>query len=223
MESIFAINKLILLLLTIGLLISSLEYLKKIQIFSPAGLLSWNLMQLRWKKSDQQLYSKVLKPLMTETGVGTVLVSRCLILIFLFFVPFGSPLGWGLLCMLGLSLMATSIITFYGSDGSDQMTMLIAITLILCNCPYAGGPRLQTVGIWFIGLQSCLSYIVAGIAKLASGEWRASTAVKDIFSTRTYGYRAIALQLRKYPLLNVFLCWNVMLMETLFPLCLFIR
>jgi len=220
MISLIETNQIILLLLGVGLFISTMEYMKKIQIFSPTGLLSWNVMQIRWEKSSPDSFLKPLFNLFNEKGLAIIFGLRCLIIFALLFFPLETTYGWILVGLLGLSLLASSMITFYGSDGSDQMNMLIIITLFLCHFPLAQGSYLATLGLWFIGLQTCLSYTVAGIAKLASAEWRASTAIKDVFSTRTYGSRWAAVFLKKHPAVNVFLCWNVMIMETLFPLCL---
>ncbi|MBB5621240.1 hypothetical protein HDE69_002293 [Pedobacter cryoconitis] len=220
MISIIETNQLILIILSIGLFISTMEYIKKIQIFSATGLLSWNVMQLRWEKKDYNSFFSPLFKLFNEKGLAVIFALRCVIIIGLIFFPLESTYGWILVGLLGCSLLASSMITFYGSDGSDQMNMLIIITLFLCHFPLGSGSRLATIGLWFIGLQTCLSYTVAGIAKLASAEWRASTAIKDVFSTKTYGSQWAALLMKKYPGLNVFLCWNVMIMETLFPLCL---
>ncbi|MFW0715955.1 hypothetical protein [Pedobacter sp. N23S346] len=145
-----------------------------------------------------------------------------MLIIGLLFFPLQTTTGWILISLLGISLLVASFITYYGSDGSDQMSMLIVITLILCHMPDLAGSKLREVGLWFIGLQACLSYTVAGIAKLVSSEWRSGTAVRDVFSTKAYGSKQASQFLQKYPAANGFLCWNVIIMETLFPLCLFL-
>jgi len=215
-------TQLILLILSVGVFISALEYIKKIQVFSDNGLLSWNVMQLRWNKQDQKPLLKPLSKLFNERGLAALFIIRCLLIISLLFFPLQSAMGWVLVSLLGISLLTSSLVTYYGSDGSDQMTMLIIITLIICNLPGLSSRRLTEIGLWFIGLQACLSYTVAGIAKLISSEWRGATAIKDVFSTKTYGSKKATLFLQKYPAANGFLCWNVMIMETLFPLCLFL-
>lgn len=215
-------TQLILLILSVGVFISAMEYIKKIQIFSSNGLLSWNVMQLKWSNQDQKTLLKPLFKLFNEQGLAALFIIRCLLLIGLLFFPLQSTFGWILISLLGVSLLTSSLITYYGSDGSDQMSMLIIITLIICNLPGLSSPRLTEIGLWFIGLQACLSYAVAGIAKLVSSEWRSGTAVKDVFSTKTYGSKKATMFLQKYPAANSFLCWNVMIMETLFPLCLFL-
>lgn len=212
----------VLIILSIGLLISTLEYLKKVQIFSPNGLLSWNVMQLKWTKQDQKTFLKPFFKLFSVSGLTVLFVIRCLLIVGLFFFPLQSTIGWVLISLLGASLLVASLATYYGSDGSDQMSMLIIITLILCNLPVLASSKLRDIGLWFIALQACLSYAVAGIAKLVSSEWRSGTAIKDVFSTKTYGSKKATLFLQKYPAANRFLCWNVIIMESIFPLCLFL-
>lgn len=203
-----------------GIFIAATEYVVKIQIFSKNGMLSCELQQVNWRsKNSRSLLQKLSAIIFNEQGLKYVFIIRCINILLLFIFPFGTLAGWVLLYALGLNIYISSTITHYGSDGSDQMSMLIIITLILCLIP-KGNSLLVNAGVWFIALQSCLSYAAAGISKLASAEWRSSKAIRSIFSTRTYGSEQVALSLKKYPFLNVFLCWNVMITETLFPLCL---
>ncbi|MEH6305782.1 hypothetical protein RYH73_09010 [Olivibacter sp. CPCC 100613] len=220
MEPIITISQLTLLLLSIGLFVSTLEYLKKVEIFSVTGLSTWNVMQLRWYKNNNHFFNHLLSNIFTVRGISLLFIVRLIALAGLFLFPFASPASWLLLGILLSNLLLSSMITFYGSDGSDQMNLLIIVTLFLCTCPFMGSLNLTEKGLWFIGLQSCLSYCVAGIAKLLSHEWRNASAVRDVFSTKTYGSAWAAKLLNKHPVLNFFLCWNVIIMECLFPLCL---
>src|SRR5690606_7252380 len=126
---------------------------------------------------------------------------------------------WITLFLLISSYLITNFITFYGSDGSDQMNNLILITLFLCTSPFTN-ENVVFIGIVFIVAQSCLSYFVAGITKLFSKSWRSGEAVKEIFKTRTYGSEKVYNYIKDRRSLNVFLCWSVILMESLFPLVL---
>ncbi|PAW95019.1 hypothetical protein CKK33_16550 [Mucilaginibacter sp. MD40] len=213
----------IIMLMSIGLFISTAEYLVKIKIFATDGLLSWNVMQIRWENSSKNWLAQTAFKFINPRGLSAIFVLRCALLIALAFAPVGSLNAW--LCLTGLliTVLLSSLVTFYGSDGSDQMTLLIIVTLFLVFCPVGhANPTLLKIGIWFVGLQSCLSYAVAGLAKLFSNEWRRGTAIKDVFNTRTYGSPWALSLLNNRPWLNKFLCWNVILMETLFPLSLFL-
>lgn len=211
-----------LVLLSTGLLISSLEYLVKVNVFAADGLLSWNTMQLRWGyRLRHGVTGSVLTRFFTKDGLTILFSLRILLIVLAVATPAGSLGRWLLLVLLTANLLLTSIITFYGSDGSDQMTTILLVTFVLC-CPPFATQTLWVLGIWFVALQSCLSYSIAGIAKLISAEWRGGTAVYDIFSTKTYGSRWAASLMKERRWLKLFLCWSVMLTETLFPLVLFL-
>lgn len=208
--------------LALGIFISSLEYLVKVDVFADKGLLSWNIVQIGWHKRVRHgLIGALFAKVYSKNGLATLFFLRLLLLVFAFFSTSGSLEWWVAIVLLVINLLATSMITFYGSDGSDQMTVTLLITFGLCCTPFATR-NLLLIGIWFIALQSCLSYAAAGIAKLVSKEWQSGTAVYDIFSTKTYGSRWAARLLKKRRGLNVVLCWSVILFETLFPLCLFL-
>jgi len=218
--SIQPVYLLILALLSVGLLISSLEYIVKINVFAPDGLLSWNVMQLRWGyRLRQGWLGAVLQRLFAKSGLTALFSLRVVCLVLALAVPAGSGVQWFFLGLVTGSLLLTTVITFYGSDGSDQMATIILITFFLCWTPFAT-PGLLQMGIWFIALQACLSYCIAGVAKLISAEWRGGTAVYDIFSTKSYGARWASDALKNRPWLQMLLCWSVILAETLFPLAL---
>lgn len=107
----------------------------------------------------------------------------------------------------------------FGDDGSDQMNTVVVAVLALCVGPHSTAFLLD-LGLWFLAAQACLAYCAAGISKLVSPMWRSGEAVYRIFNTATYGTEAIASVLRDRRGLNVFLCWSVIMIETLFPLAL---
>jgi hypothetical protein len=73
----------------------------------------------------------------------------------------------------------------YGFDGSDQMRTIICVGLL----GYWLSPNsfCEAVSLAFIGLNSAVSYLIAGIAKLISPIWRRGEAVGLIVATESYG------------------------------------
>lgn len=217
-----SIYNLMLALLSVGLLVSSLEYAVKANVFATDGLLAWNTMQLRWShRLRHGPLGLVLGRLFTKEGLTFLFIMRILLVGLALVAPAGSLERWLSILLLTADLLLTSVITFYGSDGSDQMTIILLVTFFLC-CPPFATQTLLLSGLWFIAIQACLSYSIAGIAKLVSTEWRGGTAVYDIFCTKTYGSRWAAELLKDRRWLKLFLCWGVIIAETLFPLCLFL-
>jgi hypothetical protein len=68
----------------------------------------------------------------------------------------------------------------YGLDGADQMQTVLWAGLALSAVEPAAGLTL-------IALQSLLSYLVAGVAKVAGLDWRNGTAPGRIAATRGHG------------------------------------
>ena len=218
--SILGIYQVIFVLFATGLFIASLEYLKATSMFASNGILSWNITQNRWGKKFQHGWlGHCFKQLFSETGVKSLLYARIVKIVLLLYFPMGSLIWFSIALALVFNIALYNLIAFYGSDGSDQMTSIILITITLCLVPF-GNELLLKAGLWFIALQSCLSYFAAGIAKLLSPQWRGGTAVTGIFNSRTYGTEWVANYLKDKPQLGVFLCWSVIIIEILFPLCL---
>lgn len=71
------------------------------------------------------------------------------------------------------------------------------------------------LALWFIAMQSSLSYATAAIAKIVSPVWRNGAALRQIFNTKTFGSRRIASVLRDVPQFAWAACWLVILVELL--------
>jgi hypothetical protein len=129
--------------------------------------------------------------------------------------------------LLGLNLVTLTVLTmwyhfrnFYGLDGSDQMTLIVCTSLALMSLvPHA---RCAAVAcIWFIALQSALSYFTAGVAKVISSEWRRGSSLTGVMNTGSYGHKAFAEFLLNRPIYAKVLSWLLIGFECLFPLALF--
>jgi hypothetical protein len=107
-----------------------------------------------------------------------------------------------------------------GTDGSDHMNAIVlatGATTFLVN-----DPRCFVAGAVFIALQVILSYLVAGIAKAFSVQWRSGQSSSYILSTWTYGLPSFGEFLGKRALLSRLLDWCVMSFEVSFPFALFL-
>ena len=105
-----------------------------------------------------------------------------------------------------------------GEDGGDQMLTIMTATFAACLILAYASPVIATVGLYFIGAQACLAYVTAGIAKLASREWRRGFAVRGVLSTRSYGSRSLARIVQKSGKISLLLCWVTIAFETAFLL-----
>jgi len=202
-----------------GLIVSTLEYLAIGRSFSSVGVYSWKIIQLRFNAPHGRYIKSAFDVLFNEKGVKVLLILRLLSLLLVLAVPIDGAWFSLVISLLVVNNLAFNWRRLLGDDGSDQMSSIILITLALC-VGTRGSEFILNVGLWFIALQACLSYNAAGIAKLISPQWRSGEAIYRIFNTGTYGLKWVARFLENHRGMCVLLCWSVIIMETLFPLCL---
>lgn len=104
----------------------------------------------------------------------------------------------------------------WGQAAADQMHILTFAGLTAAWL--TPDPWLAKAALWFIALQSALSYVTAGWHKLATAEWRDGTAIAHTFNTRSYGLEWVSNLLHARPTLAPFIAWPVIVWECAFPL-----
>lgn len=213
------VYQIILIICVSGLIISTLEYVVIARSFGANGVYAWKIVRLRFGAPHGRYLKSAFDKLFNENGVKLLLILRLVSLLLVLAVPTGGASFSCIIALLVLNNLAFNWRRLLGDDGSDQMSSIILITLALCLGMGRSSFTLH-LGLWFIALQACLSYSAAGIAKLVSPQWRTGEAIYGIFNTGTYGMKSVALFLEKRKTLCVLLCWSVIIIETLFPLCL---
>jgi hypothetical protein len=108
-----------------------------------------------------------------------------------------------------------------GNDGSDQITLIIAVAVLLA-CIAPADSLAQRACLAFIAAQLLLSYVTAGASKLAGSTWRKGTAMADIASTHSYGSPAISRMLVRHPFVGRLGSWGTIAFELSMPGVLFL-
>ncbi|MEV0964272.1 alpha/beta fold hydrolase [Streptomyces sp. NPDC049910] len=121
---------------------------------------------------------------------------------------------------LALSSVALHPRHMYGTDGSDQLSLLVQSSMAVARAG-RGNPRLADACLWFVALQSTLSYAVSGLVKLPGPDWRSGTALPGIMRTENYGDRDVYGLMRTYPRAAKVLSHGVLALECGFPLVYF--
>lgn len=114
---------------------------------------------------------------------------------------------------------------FKGSfnGGSDYMTSIVMTGLFIYYLGQSKETLLTTqFGIYYIGIQSILSYFIAGIVKLKQKEWRNGTALKYICMYSNYTVPPWFIEIIQIKTFSCFLSWIVILLECLMPIVLFL-
>jgi hypothetical protein len=154
-------------------------------------------------------YPAVLVLVLLRLGAASVLLSG---------VSRG-PTETGLCVLVAATSISLSLRTPFGNDGADQMAILIFSALSWARV--AGTLEAAAISLWFIALQTCLSYITSGVAKVTARGWRNGTAIKGIFRTVVYGHSTVGRLVHRFPTIAIIAGWMVIVTECGFSLVLF--
>lgn len=102
----------------------------------------------------------------------------------------------------------------YGTDGSDQVSFQVSLAAFVARA--VPGPRVQDSALWYVALQSGLSYLISGGVKLFGPSWRSGQAVPGVMRTATYGSRPLWKIFRDRPRLAAFSAHTMLMGEGLF-------
>jgi hypothetical protein len=202
-------------LLAAWALLSAVEWLANLALFRADGLLSWDLLKLRPGLLGSSRIQRLLYSDLSLLGMmgARALAGAALI------VP--SANWWDLPCsgLILLSCFYVSRRAVFGSDGSDQMGMVVAAGVAMISAGITlNDDDLAFCGVLAIAGQAALAYFIAGAAKLVSPTWREGQAMPRVMNTRSYGHPLAAKIAGTSPQLNRSLCWTIILTEMLFPL-----
>lgn len=204
-------------LAAVGACIASAEMLTRRGNLRDPGLLGWPVSQLRHRALAGGA-ARVLDAAFAYPNVLALVGLRAAAAACLAVVAPRGGVEAALVATVAATSVALPLRSPFGMDGADQMATyvfcLLALALLLPH------PAVIAACLWFIALQSCLSYLTAGVAKAVSREWMGGMALVGISSTRMYGAPPAAAFLRRHPALVPWLSRSVVAAECLFPLAL---
>jgi hypothetical protein len=201
----------------IGLVVSALEDLASYAALDDGGLLAWPVSRLRNAWTARGPSSTVMDWLLSAKHHRTTLVLLGIASLMLPITLWNPWLFTPLSAVVLLLVVLCNLRNAYGLDGSDQANIIILAAAFAASLAPRDGVGTQ-VCVWFVAIQSALSYWIAGIAKLRSPMWRNGSAIVGILSTEAYGHAGLHQWLRTNPRLAQVLCWGVILFECCFPL-----
>lgn len=117
---------------------------------------------------------------------------------------------------LTLSALACYPRQHYGTDGSDQLSFLVQAASTVARIGERQ-PRIVDACLWYIALQSTMSYAISGYVKVVSPTWRTGAALPGIMRTETYGHADFFRLIQRYPRSSKALAHAVLAMECAFP------
>ncbi|WP_329389793.1 hypothetical protein OG625_37245 [Streptomyces sp. NBC_01351] len=206
-------------LAAISILLANLEYLVARRILSNSGLLSWPVGSLRHAWLVSGWTGRVLGTLLGYPNVLVLISGRIALAVAVLVAPLSLTSSPWLLLPLAFVTVTFYLRSNYGLDGADQMAWLIVAALSLVAI--VDTKTAVVAGLWFVALQSCLSYFVSGVAKASARGWRDGTYLPGIFQTAIYGHSHLGHLLATRPALSTALARSVIAWECTFPLVLF--
>lgn len=200
-----------------GLSIKSVELLSTVREYGTRKPFDWCLLG-----NDAILYSRfsvLFARVYSKEGMLALATTSLISFVGIVAFPFESTA----FTASAFAFLAVNIVLYlrqgYGLDGADQMSFLIVLTILSCFL-FTTNEEIRQVGVWFLGLQLALSYLVSGMAKLMSKQWRSGAAIQGILSTYTYGSKTAKRYCLRSRGLSIFFCWSVILFEIAFPVSL---
>ena len=140
--------------------LSSLELAVSPEQLEDGRLMGWPVSQTRFRWTSSGTAGHVCDRVLGYPAFLAVIWLRLAATLWLPFM-LDNLLVTAMLCgVLFVTLVAQALRSPYGLDGADQMMMLIFGSAALGGL--AGTPLALTAAVWFIALQSVLSYLTAG-------------------------------------------------------------
>jgi hypothetical protein len=141
--------------------------------------------------------------------------------------------GLGLLCLPQYPLITTvcllvlfivgSLMNFrhtpFGTETENRFALMLTGALLLRSV--APTELVTVICLWFIALQSCLSYVTAGVTKWLNPDWKEGNGILDVInSSDLVPLQKTQLFFSRNPGFGKFLAWITIGFECLFPLAL---
>ncbi|MFC9650866.1 MULTISPECIES: alpha/beta fold hydrolase [unclassified Streptomyces] len=194
-------------------LTSSIEYLSQRKELRKGGLNDWDIVK-DVQAASTPLVRKALHAVSGRRTTTALHVARAAVSAGMLLPGSSRWRGAG-----SLFLGTTSALLYprhrYGTDGSDQVAILVQTATGAARL--VKSPAAQDALIWYVALQSSLSYAVSGWVKLLGEPWRDASALGGIMRTRTYGHEPMFRWTENHPRLSRYLTHSVLALECLFP------
>jgi hypothetical protein len=177
-------------IVSIGILITSLELLSIHPHLKDSGFLSWRVHRL-----SHPVIAKVWKYIFIDKVIDypNVLYIITLRIIAVIFVWFFIIAGHSVVFPLCVATVITLLMTLRspaGNDGSDQMALIILLVSTVAEA--IGTPVAKCSALTFIAAQASLAYGTSGFLKFKMAGWYDGSFLLDMLRTSSYGDKRLS-------------------------------
>lgn len=209
----------------VGIVLAASEELVMRPIYADDGLLSWQVLQVGRPRSLVPQVQRLVDRLFRPRAYMGLLVVKMLTALVLVAVSLINPRDRSAMGLLAGALLVQLLLmkrrSVYGLDGADQMYAVVFLGLAVYEL-MPQGSLASVAGLIYIGAQTVLSYLIAGIAKITGPSWRDGRAIGGIMTTKIYGNSAAAAVFRGRATLGLITCWLVITFEVTFVAAFFV-
>jgi hypothetical protein len=206
-------------LVSMYVMVTSLEFLVQRRVLQDSGLLGWPVCQVRHPAFVRSWFASPLDLFFRYRVTMTIIGVRLGCAAVLFAAP-AIPARQILLPFVAVTALLLGGRSPFGMDGADQMGSLTLAALALQAL--VPTPLVSAAVLWFLTLQLVMSYVVAGTAKLLGPMWRDGSAIWGIASTRMYGVPRMGLWLKGHERISMIFAWGVIAGEAGFGAAFFL-
>jgi pimeloyl-ACP methyl ester carboxylesterase len=195
-------------------LMSSLEYLARDRDRRPGGLNDWEVTQdaIRAKSRLARRALGIVADRRVTAALHVVKVAAAATLL----APTPRKARLAANVVLAGTSAALHPQQTFGSEGSDQVSFVVQAAAGIARIGERR-PDVVDACLWFIALQSTMSYAVSGWAKMPNTQWRDGSAIAGVMRTMNYGDPSVWRFLTRHPHLSRLLGGGVLALECLFP------
>jgi hypothetical protein len=203
------------LVLGIGQVVTSLEYLWIRSEFADGGLYAWSVLRLSRPRRHPAMET-LRDALFGRAGVMALLGLRLLLAVILVLFASVAWLATMAVVALAVLLLAFNIRVPWGRDGADNVAL--HVTLGLAAYALARAFDAPSLGLYYVAAYAGLAYVTSGVTKLSDTAWRSGDALGWVVNLQVFGAPWAVAFLAPRPRLRQVLSWSVMLAEVGAPL-----
>jgi hypothetical protein len=201
-------------LIAIAVLLQTLELWQIRRVAADDGVWPWPLVRRDLDVFPRPL-RRALDLVLAYRAFPALLAVRLVAAVALFVAPHVTAAAVLLVSTMLLALRWRGSV----NGGSDFMT-LVVLTAVTVATAVPDRPMITVGALFYIALQTCNSYVIAGLVKLKAASWRHGTALPAFLSTAVLDNRAPRRLLLRHPLLARAAGWSVIALECSVPVAL---
>lgn len=199
-------------IIALAVFLQTLELLSVRSVFSNNGIWRWGIIRREFAAFPKVARS-VLDICLNYPQFVLLLIAQLLVSA-LFFVH----THWSLPIFL-LGGVILICLRFRGTfnGGSDYMTIIV-LAVVSLSLIFRSDPIIALGCLWYLALQTVLSYFVAGVVKVRQKNWRSGRALPAFLASAVYASSPAMKAAYSNRLLMLFASWAIIVFELAFPL-----